>query len=70
MDYLTWTYFFRRLMMNPSYYGLEDSSPDAVNLKLSELVRDGVCFPFLCGLTSPLFIRWRTRFGSWCRAAA
>ncbi len=23
MDYLTWTYFFRRLLQNPSYYNLE-----------------------------------------------
>ncbi len=38
MEFLTWTYFFRRLMMNPSYYGLENASMDAVNLRLSELV--------------------------------
>jgi len=24
MDYLTWTYFFRRLLMNPTYYELQD----------------------------------------------
>ncbi len=22
LDYMTWTYFFRRLLQNPSYYGL------------------------------------------------
>jgi len=23
LDYITWTYFFRRLVQNPSYYGLD-----------------------------------------------
>jgi len=26
VDYLTWTYFFRRLLMNPTYYHLTDTS--------------------------------------------
>src|SRR6185312_14332587 len=38
IDYLTWTYFFRRLMMNPTYYGLEDTSVVAINQFLSESV--------------------------------
>ncbi|KAJ8411438.1 hypothetical protein AAFF_G00162460 [Aldrovandia affinis] len=38
MDYITWTYFFRRLVMNPSYYNLEDVSHDTVNKFLSGLV--------------------------------
>lgn len=25
LDYLTWTYFFRRLLMNPTYYKLENT---------------------------------------------
>lgn len=28
LDYLTWTFFFRRLHKNPTYYGLEISSED------------------------------------------
>ena len=28
LDYLTWTFFFRRLHKNPSYYGLDISSED------------------------------------------
>ncbi|XP_006881253.1 PREDICTED: activating signal cointegrator 1 complex subunit 3 [Elephantulus edwardii] len=38
MDYITWTYFFRRLVMNPSYYNLGDVSHDSVNRFLSNLV--------------------------------
>ncbi|XP_026582462.1 activating signal cointegrator 1 complex subunit 3 [Pseudonaja textilis] len=38
MDYITWTYFFRRLIMNPSYYNLEDVSHDNMNKFLSNLV--------------------------------
>ncbi|XP_049587818.1 activating signal cointegrator 1 complex subunit 3 [Syngnathus scovelli] len=38
MDYITWTYFFRRLVMNPSYYSLEDIDNDSINKYLSSLV--------------------------------
>ncbi|XP_031431613.1 activating signal cointegrator 1 complex subunit 3 isoform X2 [Clupea harengus] len=38
MDYITWTYFFRRLVMNPSYYELDDTSSDTINKYLSNLV--------------------------------
>lgn len=38
MDYITWTYFFRRLVMNPSYYSLEDVSHESINKYLSNLV--------------------------------
>uniref|UniRef100_A0A8C8TR72 Activating signal cointegrator 1 complex subunit 3 n=1 Tax=Peromyscus maniculatus bairdii TaxID=230844 RepID=A0A8C8TR72_PERMB len=38
MDYITWTYFFRRLIMNPSYYNLGDVSQDSMNKFLSHLI--------------------------------
>ncbi|XP_038655200.1 activating signal cointegrator 1 complex subunit 3 isoform X1 [Scyliorhinus canicula] len=38
MDYITWTYFFRRLIMNPSYYNLDDINHDTMNKYLSNLV--------------------------------
>uniref|UniRef100_W5NIJ2 Activating signal cointegrator 1 complex subunit 3 n=1 Tax=Lepisosteus oculatus TaxID=7918 RepID=W5NIJ2_LEPOC len=38
MDYITWTYFFRRLVMNPSYYNLDDINHDTINKFLSNLV--------------------------------
>eukprot|EP00899_Mesostigma_viride_P021111 jgi/Mesvir1/29000/Mv17769-RA.1 len=40
MDYLTWTFFFRRLLMNPSYYDLQGTSAPEVDDYLSTLVRD------------------------------
>ena len=37
--YLTWTFFYRRLLENPAYYGLDDAtSADAVDAYLSDLV--------------------------------
>lgn len=42
MDYVTWTYFFRRLLMNPSYYHLDETSSTAVNNFLSKVVTDAL----------------------------
>eukprot|EP00741_Cyanophora_paradoxa_P020260 tig00021238_g19554.t1 len=38
LDYLTWTYFFRRLVMNPSFYHLQDASRGGIERHLSALV--------------------------------
>lgn len=38
IDYLTWTFFLRRLMQNPSYYGLEATDPDSVSSFLWSLI--------------------------------
>jgi len=38
VDWLTWTFFYRRLTHNPSYYHLADASPATVSDFLSELV--------------------------------
>ncbi|KAG0485466.1 hypothetical protein HPP92_009545 [Vanilla planifolia] len=40
VHYLTWTYLFRRLVMNPSYYGLEDTHTKSINAYLSRLVQN------------------------------
>ncbi|ESO12122.1 hypothetical protein HELRODRAFT_62279, partial [Helobdella robusta] len=39
IDYITWTYFFRRLIINPSYYNLESVTPEKINKYLSALVQ-------------------------------
>lgn len=38
LDYLTWTYFFRRLLRNPTYYGLETLENKDINYFLSSLI--------------------------------
>ena len=40
VDWATYTYFYRRLLANPSYYGLTDTSHDGLSTHLSELVEN------------------------------
>ncbi|XP_059642764.1 DExH-box ATP-dependent RNA helicase DExH14 isoform X2 [Cornus florida] len=40
VHYLTWTYLFRRLMVNRAYYGLEDTEPGILSSYLSSLVQN------------------------------
>ncbi|KAK5666592.1 putative steryl acetyl hydrolase mug81 [Batrachochytrium dendrobatidis] len=40
MDYLTWTYLYRRVRMNPTFYGAEDASDLAIVRYLSNLIVD------------------------------
>ena len=42
IDYLTWTYLFRRLAKNPTYYGLDGTTSSDVNDYLSSLVEDSL----------------------------
>jgi activating signal cointegrator complex subunit 3 len=42
LDYLTWTYFFRRLLKNPTYYKLDTLEPEDVNSFLSDLVQQAL----------------------------
>jgi len=76
LDYLTWTYFFRRLLRNPSYYQLEGVEPENVNAFMSNLVervvydlsaaaclveRDGCLVPtFLGRISSYYYLSYRT----------
>lgn len=38
-DFLTWTYLFRRMVMNPSYYGIEDASASSLKKFVDNLVQ-------------------------------
>jgi len=38
VDFLTWTYFYRRLTRNPAYYHLEDNSQESVDAFLSDII--------------------------------
>ena len=40
LDYLTWTFFFRRLHKNPSYYGLEISSEEHNTIAAQQLANE------------------------------
>lgn len=40
LDYLTWTFFFRRLHKNPSYYGLEISAEEHSSLAAQQLANE------------------------------
>ncbi|KAI9820347.1 MAG: hypothetical protein M1827_005969 [Pycnora praestabilis] len=40
LDYLTWTFFFRRLHKNPSYYGLEISAEEHNSMAAQALAND------------------------------
>ena len=42
VDYLTWTYLFRRLAKNPTYYGLQGTTSSDINDYLSGLVEDSL----------------------------
>ena len=40
LDYLTWTFFFRRLHKNPSYYGLQISAEEHNTAAAQQLAGD------------------------------
>lgn len=40
VDWMTYTYFYRRLLANPSFYGLSDLSHEGLSTFLSELVEN------------------------------
>lgn len=60
LEYLSWTFFYRRLVANPSYYKLDDSTPDGIARYLTELVSNvtdeltkGLCIESSYGVFTP-----------------
>ncbi|XP_037940900.1 activating signal cointegrator 1 complex subunit 3 [Teleopsis dalmanni] len=63
LDYMSWTYFFRRLIRNPTYYNLEGIEPNQLNYFLSSLIEQVVsdlelaaCITQKEGLLIPTFL--------------
>ncbi|RKO86367.1 Sec63 Brl domain-containing protein [Blyttiomyces helicus] len=42
VDYLTWTYLYRRLQRNPTYYGVQGTSEEEVSRHMSQMVEETV----------------------------
>lgn len=42
LDFLSWTFLFRRIYSNPTYYGIEDISETGINLYLTNLVDNAI----------------------------
>ena len=40
VDYLTWTFYYRRLTQNPNYYNMSGRGHEHVSDHLSELIED------------------------------
>ena len=38
VQYITWTFLYRRLLLNPSYYGVEDATAEGLNQYMQQLV--------------------------------
>ena len=67
VHYLTWTFFFRRVLLNPGYYGVHDSSTLAIQEHLLKLVNGVIHDLSLAGCISA---GDRVRKGSLDQAAA
>lgn len=53
MDYLTWTFFYRRLLQNPTYYDLDGTGAEDVSAFLSRMVERTLAALQVC-LASPV----------------
>ncbi len=42
IDYLTWTYFFRRLLQNPAFYQIPSLKDEDINNHLTNIIKAAV----------------------------
>jgi len=42
VDWLTWSYMYRRLAPNPNFYNLSGRSPQHINEFMSQLIEDTI----------------------------
>jgi activating signal cointegrator complex subunit 3 len=42
VDYFSWTYLFRRIVRNPSYYGLQSAEPQAIHDYLLKMIQNTI----------------------------
>ena len=42
IDWLSWTFFYRRIVQNPNYYNLQEVSEESISAYLSELIENSV----------------------------
>lgn len=42
LDFLTWTFLFRRIHFNPTYYGIEDPTDEGINYWMVNLVDEAI----------------------------
>jgi len=42
IDFMTWTYYFRRIVKNPAFYGVKDTTHEGINKFLVKLVDENL----------------------------
>ncbi|TPX48749.1 hypothetical protein SeLEV6574_g01875 [Synchytrium endobioticum] len=60
VDFLTWTYFYRRLPMNPTYYGLESTDAHSISVFLSGIIEktiNDLCEAGACDVEGGFYVR-------------
>ncbi|ORZ33313.1 Sec63 domain-containing protein, partial [Catenaria anguillulae PL171] len=60
LDFVTWTYFFRRIQRNPTYYGLDSPEPEDVSMYLSKMIDEVLTDLHRAGIASYYYMFHQT----------